>query len=186
MTVLHSPVSLPRGIAIRPAEARDSADLAHRLREIDVCELSADHDGPAASAIEASRKASCGKCYSVLLDGVGVIGMYGISKSPKDGRGGRIWLLGSELLLAGGIELALHSRPWIEDLMGGFEVVFNFISAENEIAIRWLKWCGFEFISLIPEYGLTKKPFWLFARANGKASRETWKLFFEQGHSTGA
>jgi hypothetical protein len=110
-----------------------------------------------------------------------VMGIMGIGGSRKDPRGGKIWFLGSADLEENvDIELIRESQRLPNFLMQDFEVVYNFVSAENELSIRWLKWCGFEFIRLIPEYGLARKPFWLFAKARTPSLRKQWAHLFNQ------
>lgn len=174
-------MNLPAGLEISRVQAGDAAELSQRLREIDIVELRAEADTPPLTAIERSIEASGRRCYAVRECGIGTLGVFGFAPSQRDARGGRIWLLGSDRLTRHSRAFAQYSRPWIQFLIDDFEVAFNFVSADNTIAIRWLKWCGFEFIKHIPEYGLTRQPFWLFARANGADARARWADFFEQG-----
>lgn len=43
----------------------------------------------------------------------------------------------------------------------------NFVDARNDVHIRWLKYMGFTFGNLIPEYGAARIPFWYFYRRVG-------------------
>lgn len=70
-------------------------------------------------------------------------------------------------------------------LMEKFEIAFNFVSEENTASMKWLDWAGFEFIRSIPEYGIAKNPFWLFAKARTRELRKNWDSIFNSRQTTG-
>ena len=38
-----------------------------------------------------------------------------------------------------------YSKKAVKDMLEKFDVLVNFVSVDNEVSIRWLKWCGFKF-----------------------------------------
>lgn len=43
-------------------------------------------------------------------------------------------------------------------------ILFNCVDQRNEVHINWLRWLGFKFVRIIPEYGIQKLPFIEFVR----------------------
>ena len=62
------------------------------------------------------------------------------------------------------IQLIREGRKWVDSLLKTYEVLYNYVYAENTSAIKWLKALGFTFINLHPEYGHLNKPFYEFVR----------------------
>ncbi len=46
--------------------------------------------------------------------------------------------------------------------LGGYELLYNCVDVENEMAINWLQWCGFTMDEIV-EHGPQNKPFWKFS-----------------------
>ena len=57
-----------------------------------------------------------------------------------------------------------NSRVWVNSINSRHQLLFNHVDARNKQHIRWLKWCGFSFIRLVPDYGAEKRPFYEFVR----------------------
>ena len=51
-----------------------------------------------------------------------------------------------------------------EDILKKYKVLYNFVYAENDSAIKWLKSLGFTFIQYHEHYGMQGKPFYEFLR----------------------
>lgn len=139
----------------------------------------ADENGLPAQQVVSESVSNSELAYTLMLQNQ-VMGIMGVGRSPRDPRGGKIWFLGSASLEAN-VDSALirESRKIVDDLIKPFELVFNFVSAENVASVRWLRWCGFEFIRIIPDYGVANKPFWLFAKARTPDIRKEWTHLFQ-------
>lgn len=152
-------------------------ELWPRLRQADRNEIEFESELPVRQVLVESIKNS-EIIYSLMRENE-VLGMFGLGRSPRDPRGGKLWFLGSENLEAK-IDLAMirQGRNLVKSLIDRVEIAFNFVSIDNEASIRWLKWCDFEFIVIIPQYGVAKRPFWLFAKARTPELRKKWDFFF--------
>ncbi len=147
------------------------------LRSADVLELAYESGLPPERGLTCSVENS-EIVFTLLLQG-DVMGIMGIGRSNKDPRGGKIWFLGSEQLEKNiDLELIRQSPYMVALLMENFEIAFNFVSEANTASMKWLDWAGFEFIHRIPDYGIAKKPFWLFAKARTVELRKNWDSIF--------
>jgi hypothetical protein len=76
------------------------------------------------------------------------------------------WMLGSSGIYSHAKEFTSECKQWLATVSQGHHVLVNYVHAENHKAIRWLKWLGFQFIYLDPEYGVGKAPFYEFVKVN--------------------
>lgn len=85
---------------------------------------------------------------------------------PVDETSGSVWLLGSDDLTQPPLrkQFLAEGRVWLNQLHAFRPLLFNFVDARNTVHIRWLRWMGFTFLRLHPEYGVERRPFWEFAR----------------------
>jgi len=91
--------------------------------------------------------------------------VFGIRTTRKESAGlvGAPWLLGSdELVDVHRREFISRSREWLLKLSEGYFLLENYVYAKNIAHIRWLQRMGFEFVRLIPEFGVSREPFWQF------------------------
>ena len=89
------------------------------------------------------------------------MGLCGVLKD------GIIWMVATDELMSKRsyrIQLIREGRKWVDSLLKTYEVLYNYVYAENTSAIRWLKALGFTFINLHPKYGHLNKPFYEFVR----------------------
>ena len=80
---------------------------------------------------------------------------------------GIIWMVATDKLFANKkyrIQLIRKCREWVESLLKKYKVLYNFVYAENDSAIKWLKSLGFTFIQYHEKYGMQNKPFYEFLR----------------------
>ncbi|MBU1046963.1 DUF2833 domain-containing protein [Patescibacteria group bacterium] len=148
---------------VREATAKDAFELAPKLRQDDLDEIAAASgreplntllEGIAHSAVPAA----------VIGDKGEVVALFGVVPTPLAGVGA-IWLLGSDGLWTYRWQFLRESRQWIEDLQEAWPILWNFVYAENELHIKWLKWLGFNFTKLHDKWGVAQKPFWEFIRS---------------------
>ena len=62
------------------------------------------------------------------------------------------------------IQLIRQGREWVDNLLTTYNMLYNYVYAENTSAIKWLKTLGFTFINYHKEYGTSNKPFYEFLR----------------------
>ena len=82
------------------------------------------------------------RAWTAFIDGRPEF-MWGVSASANQ-LIGIPWLLGTEVLESkAAFEFARQSRGYVEKMQEGFELLVNYVHAENDASLRWLKWCGF-------------------------------------------
>ena len=57
-----------------------------------------------------------------------------------------IWMLGTTDIIKHKFEFLKRCREWVWGLVGIYEKVYNYVHEDNKLAIKWLSWCGAEFI----------------------------------------
>ena len=81
--------------------------------------------------------------------------------------GGVIWMVATDELFSNKkykIQLIRKGRKWVDNLVKNYKILYNFVYAENDSAIKWLKALGFTFIQYHEHYGMQGKPFYEFLR----------------------
>ena len=89
------------------------------------------------------------------------IGLCGVFKD------GCIWMVATDELFNNKkyrIQLIRQGREWVDNLLTTYNMLYNYVYAENTSAIKWLKTLGFTFINYHKEYGTSNKPFYEFLR----------------------
>jgi hypothetical protein len=82
---------------------------------------------------------------TIVLDGDIPVGMGGVV--PLAPRVGSIWLLGTDLMVASAKDLFLRQcHGWIDLFQKDYDVLTNVVHFRNKVHLRWLGWCGFEFL----------------------------------------
>lgn len=66
-----------------------------------------------------------------------------------------IWMLGTNDIVKHKFEFLKRCREWVWGLVGIYEKVYNYVHEDNELAIKWLSWCGAEFIQQVKINGET-------------------------------
>ena len=148
---------------VRQYELGDETRLAPILRAADFAELTASSDQPAEQLLREGAELSAPSCS--ILNGSGeVVGMFGVV--PVGRNSGRVWLVGAEELTKNPLrkQFIRESHLYLNGLHKQYPLLFNVISEDNKIHVRWLKWLGFSFINRIPAYGRNKQPFLEFVR----------------------
>lgn len=130
----------------RPSREEDADDLAPRMREVDAKECRV---LGGVEPIEALRKGmETGVCRTIIADdGQTPIGMFGAAPTVLPGVG-TAWLLATDDLIQNrshAQQFLAECHGWVFWMHTHHPVLFNLILEENRIAIRWLKWMGFNF-----------------------------------------
>jgi hypothetical protein len=74
------------------------------------------------------------------------------------------WMLGGKGIYQHTRQLKSECKEWLDVVHKDYDLLFNYVHAENPKAIRWLQWMGFTMVRLVPEYGVGKKPFYEFIK----------------------
>tara|TARA_B110000977_G_scaffold25830_1_gene31957 strand:+ start:25912 stop:26391 length:480 start_codon:yes stop_codon:yes gene_type:complete len=91
---------------------------------------------------------------------VGIFGVTDIGSGV-----GSIWLLATDNLSDIKLSFLRECKKVINFLNTKYKILWNFVDCRNSLHIKWLKWCGFQFINKQP-YGVSNKPFYEFIKIN--------------------
>lgn len=134
---------------IRPGRPSDVEYIGPRLREADVRELQGLIDVDPLQALRDSFEMSLEVWTVVVHNKPGL--MFGV------GPGNVIWMLGTPVAEERyPIEFARESRRLLNMLLGKYSMLHNYTSADNEVALRWLRWLGFTVMMDAPINGMNK------------------------------
>ncbi len=154
---------------VRVSIESDAVDLAENLRTADLAELAANTGNhPKIVLLEGHLKSH--PCLSVVYEGR-TIAMFGVVPTTTPNIGA-VWLLASKAMepdrlpMAAKLRFLRASRRWVDWLNEQYPVLWNVVDARNTLHIDWLKWCGFELLRTIDNYGKQKRPFIEFARSH--------------------
>lgn len=149
------------GPLIRPGRLQDAVALAGRLRRADALEaLLATGDGE--FDVLTSSVALSNECWAAE-DGGKVIAVGGVTFDYERNLG-YPWLMGSDEMLKYPVTLVKVGREAVARWAPRCRTLMNYVHAENEVHIRWLKRIGFTMGQTIPEFGEGKAPFIHFYR----------------------
>jgi hypothetical protein len=139
--------------------------MAPRVRVADAIECIRAADAGPLEALERGLRDSV-VCKTVDWGGR-PIAMFGVTPGPPnpDFRFGYVWLIGTpDLVRPPLVRTFLRvSEHWIKEISEGFDIVGNYVDADNAVHIRWLKRMGFTFQGETP-YGPFNSPFLMFWR----------------------
>ena len=145
---------------LRKANLKDLRYVAANLREIDKIEAFYQTGQEPLQALQFTY--ICSQVNMAIADDNDQpIGVCGVVSD------GIIWMVATDKLFANKkyrIQLIRKGREWVESLLKKYKVLYNFVYAENDSAIKWLKSLGFTFINYHAEYGIQGKPFYEFLR----------------------
>lgn len=136
--------------------------MAPRIRAVDAREAIRAADFGPTEALETSAEAST-RCLTVDWGGR-PIAMFGVAPGPLSPhhRMGYIWLLGTDDLLRHTKTFMRVTPHWVAFISEGYDMVGNYVDAENAVHIRWLKRAGFTFLEpqAYGPYDSKFIPFW--------------------------
>lgn len=116
------------------------AYLSQNLRGIDVREMWLMHRYTPRIAIKSGAQLS-DKCFVVTADGIPVI-IFGVEGEGLSDRAS-IWMLATDQIKRIQKSFLKRSRAVFLDLINDYDMVYNYVYEKNSIALRWLKWLGF-------------------------------------------
>ena len=145
---------------LRKANLQDLRYVADNMRDIDKLEVLYQTGQEPRQALQLSYMCS-NVNMTIADDNDQPIGLCGVVS------GGVIWMIATDKLFENKkyrIQLIRKGRKWVEGLLKKYKVLYNFVYAENDSAIKWLKSLGFTFIKYHEKYGIQGKPFYEFLR----------------------
>ncbi len=145
-------------IQIRPAEPRDAAALAPRLRSADRREIQAALGSTSPTDVLRRGVYASDPCFAVVANG-SVVALFGVVPIARLPETGSVWLLASDDFAARPAFIVRSSKAWLTTLHERYRVLTNYVDARNEVHIRWLRWCGFTFVRRIERFGAMGLPF---------------------------
>lgn len=131
-----------------PVEEWHIRDLLSDLREADRLELEALRGWTAEQELREAVRITP-HARSCIAEGK-VLAIFGDSR--HDEFIGIPWMVSSNAISRHARSFLVCCAEVIEDMRTRHQYLVNFADTRNNIAIRWLKWCGFEFFKPIP-YG---------------------------------
>ncbi len=147
---------------VRPATKEDCEVLGPLLRQADKEELMLSCGHAPVKALLLSMEAS--DAPYVVCDEEGLpYAMFGVVQAEK-GFIGVPWMLASSGIYQHSSVFRRECKAWLDIITKEYEVLVNYVHAENHKAIRWLKWLGFRLIHLDPVYGEGAAPFYEFVK----------------------
>ena len=145
---------------LRKATFSDLKYVAANMREIDKIEALYQTGQEPKQALQLSY--ICSNINMAIADDYDhPIGLCGVVP------GGVICMVDTDILFENKkyrIQLIRKGRIWVESLLKKYKVLYNFVYAENDSAIKWLKSLGCTFIQYHEHYGMQGKPFYEFLR----------------------
>ena len=145
---------------LRKANLQDLRYVADNMRDVDKLEALYQTGQEPRQALQLSYMCS-NVNMTIADDNDQPIGLCGVVS------GGVIWMIATDKLFENKkyrIQLIRKGRKWVEGLLKKYKVLYNFVYAENDSAIKWLKSLGFTFINYHERYGIQGKPFYEFLR----------------------
>jgi len=113
------------------------------MREMDVmeCRLAGGHEPS-----EALAEGVAGSlwCYVAEVDDE-IVCAFGVAPDGLLGEEGAPWMLCADGIERHAKAVLICAKRFITEMQGQFERLANVVHAHNRSAIRFLKWCGFEF-----------------------------------------
>jgi hypothetical protein len=122
---------------------QDHADhIAEHLRDIDKIEAWAMHRLSPVMAVNGSIFLS-EYSYTVLADDEPIL-VFGVQQESLLSDTGVVWLLATDGISKIKKSFVKQCQKVFLDLIQEYQMVYNYVYTENKIALRWLKWLGFE------------------------------------------
>lgn len=135
-------------LEIVPAGMDHVASIAARMRQADVDEVWASSRSTPHQALMFSLQRST-EAWTAMLDGRPEV-MFGVARISVLGGTGIAWLLGTDTAAEHSRLFVRQSAEWRGKLLERYDVLRNFVSDQNEVSVRWLRWMGAVFSDPAP------------------------------------
>lgn len=145
--------------SVRPASYEDVDSISQRLREADIREVEATGGNPLASLRSVLSYPGAETFVAVNGQEVPQV-IFGVVPHPSETFRGNIWMLATDDLDTHAKQLLRETPFWLKVLQQKYQVLSNYVYAENTAHLRWIKWAGF---SVINKVSINNAPFYEFA-----------------------
>ena len=115
--------------------------LRDHIREGDRIELALATGRPPEEVLDETLVIAT-QSFVYVEDGV-VLCVFGVTTDHHDPEIGVPWMIASDTFESAGKRLVRKCRDKITELSKGYNLLFNYVHADNSVAINWLEWCGF-------------------------------------------
>jgi len=146
-------------VEIMPALPEHIPAIARNMRDADVHEIQL-LGWASEPALRISLRTSLA-AWTGLVDGIPVC-MFGVCDGEMGE--GKPWMLGTSKLddPVTAIIFLRRCKKQVEIMLNLRSVLANYVSIENDRAIKWLSWLGFDIIHPSFTWGARRKPFYRF------------------------
>lgn len=144
---------------IVPATLLHAAQMAPNMRQPDVDEVWASSHYSPEDALCSSIGNSV-DAWTMLFNGQ-VLCIGGVGQMSLVSNWGAPWLLGVDDIKNHTRAFLRESKAYTDKIRQKYPLLLNFADARNTIALRWLKWLGFEIEPAQP-FGIENMPFHRF------------------------
>tara|TARA_R110000850_G_scaffold23358_1_gene69068 strand:- start:5904 stop:6362 length:459 start_codon:yes stop_codon:yes gene_type:complete len=134
-------------LVIRGMVEADAVLMSEKMRRFDQEEFTAmTHGTPHIDTLRQLLRGSR-VAKAAYVDGE-LVALYGILAKNVLSTEGHPWLAATAMIEDRGIRrlFVKHTKRELSGMLGGFSHLWNLVSDENAVAIRWLKWIGFSFV----------------------------------------
>lgn len=120
----------------------DILELSDNLRLEDKQEMEGlGYPDPLLPLIESFHNSD--ECWTIKVkENNKVAGVYGVND-------GLIWLMATPEILKGKIQFLRNCRQEVERLNTKYPVLYNIVDSRNDLHLKWLQFCNFEFVSVV-------------------------------------
>lgn len=144
---------------VLPVHPDDLATIAPLVRQADLDEIEGALRTPIHHAllegVTGSRKAR-----QIVVDGL-VVAVFGDADCEHATGLGVPWLISTVHVERFPRAFLAVCKPEVADMLTRHDALLNYVDVRNRVAIRWLKWLGFDFHDPEP-YGAAGEPFYPF------------------------
>lgn len=137
-----------------------AAAVAATMRKADVDEVWAASRSTPYAALRKSMEFSHGEACTGLADNIPIC-MFGMGRYTLLSQIGVPWLLGTDAIAKHGMHFLRTSKRYIEIQRKRYSLLLNYVDARHIIAIRWVRFLGFELLPAKP-IGVDRMPFHQF------------------------
>lgn len=117
------------------------------MRQADKDEVwSSNHKSPQEAFLDGINNSTI--CLTIIKDKP--VAMFGVAPECALGYKAIIWFLGTDALLDIKKPFLRHSRTFIDMFLKRYKYLYNWVKCDNEIAMKWLRFCGAKFMPPMP------------------------------------
>lgn len=125
-------------VLIRKATVGDCLYIAKHMRDADQKEIWYSHRQ---TPIKAMMACYLLDCLCALVNDRPTV-LFGCTNGVP-------WMLATDDIKKVGVRFILASKDYVLSWLDQYKVLSNYVHADNEVSIRWLKWLGFNMLETV-------------------------------------